>query len=419
MRSISSGALSAYLWTARRISEGYCKRSNRTGALGESIWQKSLNQKLMNEIVPLRFGVRSSNPSKQSSPVMNLDPSLLANREAWRGAPLSARLTAIEGIFISHKAVRALFDYIEHQFQFNEARGSADGVLVIAESGTGKTRTIKQLELMYPSVITPTLTTRPVVRLNIPPSPTPKSLGKAMLDALGDGDPSSGNAYEKFERIEALLVSVATKVIAIDNFQDIPARRRVRGIAEMSDWFRNLCSIRFPGVVVAFGTKEAAIVRDSNPQLCRRMQARFELPMFSITGDENIKRWRHILKELDKRMPLAEDSKLSDSAMSVRIFVATGGNFDYLKKLLAQSMTVALKRGSERIDMQDLQFGFAGQHQLLAEGGNPFHPDFASTKLNGPGQIFHDSSTGGDTFQAYGPAVSAPTAQKSNSPRLK
>lgn len=344
---------------------------------------------------------------------MKPDPANPANqalRETWRGAPLKARLTALEGIFIRHKAVRALFEYIEHQFQFNVARGMADGVLVIAESGAGKTKTIDQIELTYPSVITPTLTTKPVVRLTIPPSPTPKSLGRAMLEALQDGDPSSGSAQEKFERIEALLVSVETRVVAIDNFQDIPARRQVRGIAEISDWFRDLCSIKFPGVVVAFGTKEAAIVRDSNPQLSRRMQARFELPVFSIEGDENVKRWKRILKELDDKLPLAESSNLSDSEMSVRIFVATGGNFDYLKKLLAKSMPAALKRGHERIELQDLQLGFAGQHQVLAQGGNPFDPGFAGTKLNGPGQIFHNSSKSSGASKPNDPTHQRPSS---------
>lgn len=236
--------------------------------------------------------------------------------------------------------------------------------------------------------------------LLIPKSPNANSLGAALLKALGDPAYRAGNAQEKFERIEVLLNAVEARVIAIDNFQDIPARRRIRGISEIGDWFRDLCSMKFPGVILAFGTEEAAIVRDSSTQLRRRMQARFELPVFSIETPTDVKRWKWLLGEIDLRLPMAEDSNLNESKMAVRIAVACGGNFDYLMKLLEKAMMSAVNRGSERIEMEDLLKGFDTQHQVSAEGGNPFKEDFTSTRLNLPGQIFHNPSEDDDSSRA-------------------
>lgn len=329
-------------------------------------------------------------------------------RQQWKGASLAARIKVVNDIFIQHRAVSDLFRYIERQLLINSAQGSADGVLVIAAPGSGKTHTIKQLELMYPSVVTPTLTTKPVVILNIPSRPNSNSMGEAMLKAIGDPLPGAGTSQAKLERIEMFLGELETKVVAIDNFQDIPARRQIRGIEELGDWVRNLCSMNFPGVVLAFGTEEAAVVRDSNSQLRRRMQARFELPIFSAAGKDALARWIFILTEIDKYFPLAQESGFGAGQFAGRLLVATGGNFDYLIKLLVQALTESRIADRERIEMEDLRTGFAMKHGVAAEGGNPFDLDFTSTVLDGPGQIFDFKSAVDKAEQKNGGGASKP-----------
>jgi len=195
-----------------------------------------------------------------------------------------------------------------------------------------------------------------------------------------------------FERAKKLVLATQTKIIAIDDFQDIPARRKARGIETLGDWIRDLCEMEFPGLVVALGTEEAAVVRDSNTQLLRRMQVRLELPHFSIDGNDVAKSFGALVLKINELLPLAESSEvLKRKETLVPLYLATGGSFDYLMKLMCRSLARAVQSGKEQIEIEDFRKGFDDQHEIAAQFGNPFDPDHDKQRLIGKGQIFYRS----------------------------
>ena len=312
------------------------------------------------------------------------------DRERWRGQALQARLRALNAMFIVHRDVDRILRYIQLELPQCGGRGESIGALVIAPPGSGKSTLIDHLARVYPDETSRTLTKRRVVSFKVPKSPNPKAMGRALLKSLGDPAYDSGSAEKKMERITELLVKVETFVVTLDDFQDVPARRKIRGVRDVGDWIRELSEMKnWPGIFLAFGTEEAAIVRDSNPQLLRRMQARLELRPFSLSDAREIARFRALLDLIDDQLPTAKRSGLSSAHMAARIFRATGGTFDYLIKLLGKAIARAVERGSERIEMWDLEQGFADQHQVASEHGNPFSASYAGAILDQPGQIFH------------------------------
>lgn len=315
------------------------------------------------------------------------------NRKQWVGQGLVPRLSALQAIFIEHDAVATLLKFVDRELTFCSARGKAVGALVIAPSGAGKSTFIDYLTSVYPDESTLELTVRRVVKMSIPKSPSPSSMGAALLKALRDPMPDAGNAQRKLERCETLLQATGVRIVAIDNFHDVPAQRGVQGVKDVGNWVRDLCELPFPGLIMAFGTEDAAIVRDSNDQLRRRMQARLELPLFSLEAGR-VAQYKALLKDIDLVLPLAEISNLDDSRIAAPLFFATAGNLDYIMKLLAKALACAVDRGSERITLDDLFKAFGAQHQVAAQFGNPFEQNYkGGAVLDAKGQIFYRTPT--------------------------
>jgi hypothetical protein len=311
-------------------------------------------------------------------------------RQQWKGKPLAARLNRIAKIFVEHAAVKELLAHIDAQLLIAGSRNKSTGTLVLAESGAGKSTFIKYLGKKYPDERTPEVRLRPLVHFKIPSSPTPKQMGASFLKALGDPLFRVGNAQDKKDRIAELLVTCKTRIIAIDDFQDVPARSGSHGVRDAGDWVRDICEMEeFQGTLLAFGTKEAAIVRDSNDQLGRRMMARMELPVFEIESAEGREAFRELLTAVDGVLPLALSSGLGKPELLVRIFFACGGNLDYLMKLLSQAVIRAVESNCEQLQKEHLEQGFKDLHQVAALRGNPFSSGFDAKPLDLPGQIFH------------------------------
>lgn len=309
-------------------------------------------------------------------------------KSRWKGASLDARLLHFRTIFVKHKAVNAVVTAIKEELPLRQIAGHAVGMLVIAGPGSGKSSLLKFLARAFPDEVSPTLTTRRVVIFKVPVSPSPKSMSSALLKALGDPTYDRGTLPEMLFRLGELIKRVGVTIIGLDDFQDVPSKRRARGVEAIANWIRDLCDLDFHGVVLAVGTDEADVVRDAHPQLRRRMQARFELPVFSMDTPKATGAFTSLLDLLDQSLPLAETSNLSGNFCRP-LLAATGGIFDYLMKLLVKATVHAVKRGSEKIERLDLIAAFDRQHQVAAIGGNPFVDDWNGQALVAPGQIFH------------------------------
>lgn len=303
------------------------------------------------------------------------------HREVWRGAPLADRLKHMSGQYLVHSSVQKILDSIQAELVCNSARNLASGILVIAESGVGKSALIKHLMRLHPVRVQKDVTLHPMVAFKIPKRPSAKSLAEALLRALGDPDYKSGSADHKFERIKVLLTTCGCKIVAIDDFQDVPARRKDKGIAEISDWLRDLCEIEFPGVILALGTPPALVVRDSNVQLKRRMTTVHQLPVFDIASKANAEKYVEAMDGLVELMPLAESSKNNHHDVYPRILIASSGRFDHIIKLLVKAVIVVVNEGGERMEMQHLKKAFEMLHEDGSLLGNAFDESLGIEEL--------------------------------------
>lgn len=313
----------------------------------------------------------------------------ITDRSMWRGKSISERRRALKEVFVLHACAKRTVEWIEWEMKARLAEARANGALLICPSGAGKTALARYMARRYPDVVTDELTIRSVVYLNVPLSVTASSFGTALLDAIGDPLPTKGNAEVKLKRGIHLLNVCKARLIFVDNFQDIPERRAGCGVREIGNWVRNLIEGSESSLVVAMGTEAATIVRDSNPQLKRRMQACLSMPYFDIRSTKGRSEFRSLLAKLDDQLPLAEFSQISSEAIAPRLAIASNGILDYLMKLLLNAVSRAVEGQRESITMEDLERAFVDSHQIAAEGGNPFSCHHPGSLLDRAGQLFY------------------------------
>jgi hypothetical protein len=262
---------------------------------------------------------------------------------------------------------------------------------VIGESGAGKSTFARRLCARHPPVWTATATHLPTVYMRVPSVPTEKSMGNALLEAMGHPD-RGGTATVLRSRAVQLMRSCRVRRLIIDDFQDIPATR-IKGVQRMGDWLRAIIDAT-PCVVIAMGTPAALVVRDSNEQLQRRMQAIHQLLPFLATGTDkasyrdSVRRWSKLMATIDARLPLAEASLLSSPSLAPRLLQGTNARFGHLSALLMQGIRCAVEAGSERIELAHLHTAFRRTFGSAADRGNPFDLDYDGEPLTSSGQAF-------------------------------
>jgi glutathione S-transferase len=134
-----------------------------------------------------------------------------------------------------------------------------------------------------------------------------------------------------------LVEKCGVKLLAVDNFQDVPERRSRGAVRIVGNWFRDLIDETVI-VFLALGTEQAKKVRFSNDQVRRRIVTVMHIPYFDSKTDPDLIEWLTLLKKLDARLPMAEPSNLDEPRLAAILLLASNGILDYLLKLLKRAM---------------------------------------------------------------------------------
>ena len=312
------------------------------------------------------------------------------DRKRWLGCPVEIRQRHMaQEILVAYPAfTQAILEIGRLSDRCrNENKGLA--TLLLAGSGTGKTFLARQLQQRWPSNHSGDVSHVPVVIFSIPSAPTQRSLGSALLKALEDPKCRQGDAAELLDRAVLLMRRVKTRIICIDNVHDIPERRGPAGIKHLGNWIRDLID-KSQALVVLFGTPAARIVTAANAQLRRRVPKHIYLPYFDIESKASLARFRRFLHELDKQLPLAEPSNLSEVALARRLYFATYGILDYVFQLLTEAVGAAVRDAREHLTSADLEAAFDRVFGESAIGINPFAANGPNRALDRKGEPFHE-----------------------------
>ncbi len=316
-------------------------------------------------------------------------------KTSWRGVPVKERVDHFKSIWISTVPLEQVKAVIRDKAAKCKLCEESEGVLIIIESGGGKTALVSQLKMEHPDDELDDRSIRPIVELHLPNPCTSQKLDLALLNAIGVQDATSTRAFDRKDRAINLMSACQTIFVVVDNFQDVPEHRDKGGVRKIGNWFRDLIDDRRVSILlVLLGTKEARAVRVANTQVRRRAMTVMQVDYFRIDSAETIRLWRTFLKDYDLNLPLADLCCLEEPAMAVRLFIACNGILDFLRELILEAILIVVPAGRERIDILDLEVAYKKVHCDVAKGGNPFATDFNRKSLTSEGDAFFQMERG-------------------------
>lgn len=306
------------------------------------------------------------------------------SKESWRGESIENRQTYVEMemCVLYPELIRALNE-IKRLMRRSLAAGKGRAILILCGSGGGKSHFIKLLKKIWPTEEADTATLVRIVGFSVPGSPSQERLTKALLSGMGE---SEWNAKKVgIERPLQFLEPVGVLAIAVDNVHDIPEHKGTVGTRVATNWIRDLIE-DCKRLVILLGIDGAREVVRSNPQLRRREPGILRIPYFEIQPEQKLARFMRFLNEVDNSLPLAEKSGLKKYAK--KIYWATFGIADYIFKLLAEAVGIAVSAGREHLTEADLAGAFDLVFQDAGTDLNPFLPEGPARVLDGVDEPF-------------------------------
>lgn len=263
----------------------------------------------------------------------------------------------------------------------------AGGLLLVGQSGAGKTTLIEHYRDNFPTIHHPEQTIVPVLVVQTPAMPTVKNLAEAILHALCDPDVNKGSTEEKTRRIFKLLMACNVELLIIDEFQHFCDTRRRSAANQVADWLKSVLNVaRIPVVVV--GLPRAETVIHSNEQLARRFSSAIDLRPFNYHTNEGKLEFRGLLKAIHSYIPI-QCIDLHEANLALRFFVATNGLIDYIAKIVDEAVQLAGRNKIPCIDWSVLAQAFEeAVWRNVPPKLNPFNPDAELRQLNKAGEPF-------------------------------
>lgn len=250
---------------------------------------------------------------------------------------------------------------------FNEYGG---GLLLTADTGTGKSSALKQYAGNFPLRHEVEGVICPVLFVETPSDPTVKNLAEAILSAMGDPASVRGTAEQKTRRIYKFFASCKVELLLIDEFHHFVEVNRRTVKRDVTDWLKNLLNVTRVGVVLA-GLPSSEEALRCNQQLARRFSARLHLAPFTYFTDKKQLEFRGLLQCLQKQLPV-ECIDLHTDEVARRIFMATNGVIDYVIKLLEEACDLIRNGDFKFLDLSALSKAFT--RSIWAEAPAELNP---------------------------------------------
>lgn len=251
--------------------------------------------------------------------------------------------------WVQHAAADRVLGYLHEAFT-QPRRERMENILLVGESGMGKTMLIRKFERQTtPSFDEVTgVQQRPVVVMLMPHQPTETQFFDQLLRAMNA--PSAGHftrSYPLREPAIRLLRELGTRVVVIDELNSVLAGtpRQQRVFLQLLRFLSNELRLAFVGV----GVPEARHALFSDSQLRSRFSD-VELPPWSMGED-----LRDFVTRLTWSLPLREPSPVDSSKLRRLLLDRTGGITLGLCKAFERAAIAAIRTGQESIDLGSFQ----------------------------------------------------------------
>lgn len=291
--------------------------------------------------------------------------------------------------YIQFEVFQHAFTNIEDNLRLYRETGIAKNLVVLAESGSGKTSLCKLLEERYPREILLERDVVPILTIPVPPVASLSSLVESMLKSIGHPISSLGNLARKTHTFITLAKACGIEMILFDEAQHLHDRGQARSHYLVGDWIKQLIdALEIP--IVLLGLPRTESLLSVNEQLRRRFSKKLYLSLERHHTDGLHDQCLQMLLSLSQSFPLnIVAGEYGWDEFSSRLYYATDGRVAYIKKLMANTLEFALKLELSEVGPADFEIVYKQEMWWEAEGElNPFNHKFVFRHLNRAGEPF-------------------------------
>jgi len=221
-------------------------------------------------------------------------------------------------------------------------------LLLYGDSGMGKTMILEKMERQHPSTHDERrgITMRPVLTVQMPPSPDERRFYTRILEVLGAPYSIRDQIGSLEGRVIHLLQKLGTKLLFIDEVHHLLAgsQREQRRALNLLKFLSNELKI----VMVVVGTSDAFHALQTDQQVASRFEPLF-IPRWTATDA-----FRAFVVAYGKLLPLKKPSPFGELEMLQTLIKHSGGVTGRITWLIGRAAEMAIEDGSEQINAASL-----------------------------------------------------------------
>lgn len=288
---------------------------------------------------------------------------------------IAAKIKQIESIFVETPIIKEIIADIDESMEtarFVNFEEQPDSILIIGQSGMGKTSIFKHYLQKHPKTQEEDRDVIPILSSILLDDKSPKGAPGHMLRDLGDWlGGKGGTRGELTDRFVVQCNGAGVEAIFIDEFQNAIENGTDNIIWNTSEWIKTLINLTGRPVCL-FGMPYSRQVIEANIALINRFPIIHHIEEYDAETSEE---WLEFLEEVDKQLPFKEKANLDEEDLGLRLLCAAGGNIGRLmKRIIRPAAKKAVKEGSIKLTHQHM-YDAAKKRLKLKDAENPLNLD--------------------------------------------
>lgn len=271
---------------------------------------------------------------------------LTSSTQSYLNKPIKERINKCkEQVWIPYPQALCILSELEELFE-HPKKERMPNLLIVGDTNNGKTTIINNFIRKHPPYLD-IAHRRPLIKISAPLSPSQNALYEKILDELYVPYGINESASRKEYQVKKILEDIQTKMIIIDEFQDIfhgDIKRQREFLAALKHLGTEL---QIP--IVAVGVWEVQSVMTIDPQISNRFET-MKLEKWKL--DINFAK---LVMSFEKTLPLKDASNLYENKIIDLLFDMSEGYIGELARVLEKASVFALKHNLEKIDTKVLK----------------------------------------------------------------
>ncbi|WP_457745479.1 TniB family NTP-binding protein [Sulfurimonas sp.] len=270
---------------------------------------------------------------------------LTTTAKEFLNKPIKMRIQKCrEQVWIPYPQALNILNELEELYEYPK-KDRMPNLLIVGSTNNGKTTILNKFMQMHPMYID-VYNVIPIIKISAPISPSQNALYEKILDELLVPYGTTESTSRKEYQVKKILGDIKTKILIIDEFQDI-FHGRISFQREFLTALKHLStSLQIP--IVVAGVWEVQSVLTSDKQIDNRFET---LRLDNWKFDKDFAR---LLMSFESTLPLREASNLHSKVLATKLFEMCEGMIGELARIVEKSAVFALKNNQEKIDIDTL-----------------------------------------------------------------